>query len=149
MNTDERQWLVLDNSAGMKTKRNPNPSTRPRALLLGAGHAHLYSLKRAAEFSRRGFELVAVAPENFWYSGLATGVLGGRYSPEADQVETEKLMRYAANCRFIHDRVTEIDPKKRLAQLQSGEELSVRCPLGESWKRGKAHSRTGRRRVRN
>ena len=44
-----------------------------RAVLLGAGHAHLYTLKRTAAFVRRGFELVLVAPEIFWYSGLATG----------------------------------------------------------------------------
>ena len=108
----------------MQNSRDPSSSTRPRALLLGAGHAHLYSLKRAEEFSRRGFELVAVAPESFWYSGLATGVLAGRYSPEADQVDIEQLMGRASNCRFIRDRVTAINPEKRLARLQSGEELS-------------------------
>ena len=46
-----------------------------RAVLLGAGHAHLFTLKRTAAFVGHGFELVLVAPENFWYSGLATGVL--------------------------------------------------------------------------
>ena len=56
-----------------------------RAVMLGAGHAHLYTLKRTADFVRRGFELVLVAPENFWYSGLATGVLAGIYPPALDQ----------------------------------------------------------------
>src|SRR5947209_17398631 len=49
------------------------------AVLLGAGHAHLFTLKRTGAFVRRGFELVLVAPESFWYSGLATGVLAGIY----------------------------------------------------------------------
>jgi hypothetical protein len=43
-----------------------------RAVMPGAGHAHLFTLKRTADFVRRGFELVLVAPKNFWYSGLAT-----------------------------------------------------------------------------
>jgi hypothetical protein len=34
-----------------------------RAVLLGAGHAHLFTLKRTAAFIRRGFELVLVAPD--------------------------------------------------------------------------------------
>ena len=52
-------------------------SAAKRLVLAGAGHAHLYTLKRIAEFTRRGYEVVVVAPDDFWYSGLATGVLGG------------------------------------------------------------------------
>ena len=54
-----------------------SPREAKRAVLLGAGHAHLYTIKRAAEFTRRRHELTLVAPENFWDSGLATGMLGG------------------------------------------------------------------------
>ena len=50
-----------------------------RVVFVGAGHGHLYALKRTREFTSRGFEVCLVAPELFWYSGLATGVLGGRY----------------------------------------------------------------------
>jgi hypothetical protein len=46
-------------------------------VLLGAGHAHLQALERAAAFAGRGHELVVVAPDRFWYAGLATGMLGG------------------------------------------------------------------------
>ena len=46
-----------------------------RVVMLGAGHAHLFTLQRTADFISRGFELVLVAPDVFWYSGLATGVL--------------------------------------------------------------------------
>jgi NADH dehydrogenase FAD-containing subunit len=51
--------------------------TSKRVVLLGAGHAHLYALKRAREFARRGYELVVVAPDAFWYSGLATAAPQG------------------------------------------------------------------------
>ena len=92
---------------------------RRRVVLVGAGHAHLYTLARAVEFSRRGFELTAIAPESFWYSGLATGVLGGRYSPEQDQVDVEALVAHAGG-RFIRARVATIDPSAGLVRLESG-----------------------------
>ncbi len=98
---------------------------RPSALLIGTGHAHLFTLKRAAEFTRRGFDLTVVAPENFWYSGMATGVVGGRYTPEQDQVDVAALVRVGgAHCRFIRDRAESIDPRKRSVRLASGDELS-------------------------
>ena len=74
-----------------------------RVVLLGAGHAHLYTLRRADEFIRRGAKLIAIAPEQFWYSGLATGILGGVYRPGLDQVDVERLVRGAGGS-FILDR---------------------------------------------
>jgi NADH dehydrogenase FAD-containing subunit len=100
------------------------PSVARRAVLLGAGHAHLYSLNRAAEFARSGFELVVVAPENFWYSGSATGVLGGRYAPEQDQVDVGQLVTAGGErCRLIASRAAAIDPMRRTVQLENGESL--------------------------
>ena len=97
----------------------------PRVVFVGAGHAHLYALKHAREFLRHGYEVVAVAPENFWYSGMATGVLGGRYGPEEDQIEVDRLLREAgAGARFVRDHVTAIDPHTRSMALGSGERLS-------------------------
>ena len=94
---------------------------RRRVILVGAGHAHLYSLKRAAEFACRGVELIVIAPESFWYSGLATGVLGGHYAPEQDQVNVEALVtRGGEGGRFIRDRVTAIDPRAKSVRLSSG-----------------------------
>ena len=97
--------------------------SRPRALLLGAGHAHLYTLRRAAAFSRRGFELTLVAPENFWYSGLATGVLGGHYPPSLDQIDVD-LLAHRGGGRFVRDRVMEIDVVGRTVRLESGDQLA-------------------------
>lgn len=86
-----------------------------RVVLLGAGHAHLFTLKRAGEFARRGYDLVAVAPEAFWYSGLATGVLGGAYSPELDQVNIAALL--GGKGRFILDTVVGVDIPARTVHL--------------------------------
>jgi hypothetical protein len=103
-----------------------------RAMLLGAGHAHLFTLKRAAEFARHGFELVLVAPEVFWYSGLATGVLAGIYPPELDQIDVGALVVKGGG-RFIRARATAIDVAARTVSLDTGSSLSydvLSCNLG-------------------
>src|SRR5438270_12784180 len=103
-----------------------------RVVLLGAGHAHLYTLKRAAEFIRAGFELVLVAPETFWYSGLATGVLAGIYPPELDQIDAGALVVKGGG-QFIRARATAIDVAARTVALDSGASLSydvLSCNLG-------------------
>jgi NADH dehydrogenase FAD-containing subunit len=87
-----------------------------RVVLLGAGHAHLHTLERAAEFARRGHELVVVAPNVFWYSGLATGVLGGLYPPELDQVDVGALVERGGG-RFLRDTVDGVDPASRTVRL--------------------------------
>lgn len=93
-----------------------------RALLVGAGHAHLEIIRRAGEFARRGHELVLVAPEPFWYSGLATGMLGGLYPPELDQVDVGAVVTRAGG-RFLQDRVIAIDVGDRTVHLESGSPL--------------------------
>jgi NADH dehydrogenase FAD-containing subunit len=103
-----------------------------RAVMLGAGHAHLFTLKRTAEFVRRGLELVLVAPEIFWYSGLATGVLAGNYPPELDQIDVGALVTRAGG-QFLRARATAIDVAARTVTLDTGQSLSydvLSCNLG-------------------
>jgi NADH dehydrogenase FAD-containing subunit len=103
-----------------------------RALLLGAGHAHLFTLKQTSEFVRRGFELVLVAPENFWYSGLATGVLAGIYPPALDQIDVAALVTRGGG-QFIRARAIAIDVTARTVSLDTGSSLSydvLSCNLG-------------------
>jgi NADH dehydrogenase FAD-containing subunit len=103
-----------------------------RAVLLGAGHAHLFTLKRTAEFVGRGFELVLAAPENFWYSGLATGVLAGIYPPELDQIDVGALVVKGGG-RFLRARATAIDVAAQTVSLDTGSSLSydvLSCNLG-------------------
>src|SRR5438270_6389632 len=103
-----------------------------RAVLLGAGHAHLFTLKRTAAFVRHGFELVLVAPEIFWYSGLATGVLAGIYPPALDQIDVETLVVQRGG-RFIRARATAIDADAQTVCLDNGSSLSydvLSCNLG-------------------
>jgi NADH dehydrogenase FAD-containing subunit len=102
------------------------------AVLLGAGHAHLFTLKRTADFVRRGFELVLVAPDIFWYSGLATGVLAGIYPPTLDQIDVGALVVEGGG-QFIRARATGIDVAAQTVSLDTGSSLSydvLSCNLG-------------------
>ena len=94
-----------------------------RAVLLGAGHAHLGVLKRASGFAGRGHELVVVAPDRFWYSGLATGMLGGEYPPGLDQVDVAALAA-RGDARFVCGRAARVDPAARLVHLEDGPPLA-------------------------
>ncbi len=96
---------------------------RKTVVLLGAGHAHLFSIQRAATFRRRGIGVVLIAPGRFWYSGLATGMLGGVYPPEEDQIDVAALVE-AGGGRFVHGRAARIDPARQCVVLKSGEEVA-------------------------
>ncbi|HXQ23117.1 MAG TPA: FAD-dependent oxidoreductase [Candidatus Acidoferrales bacterium] len=96
--------------------------TAERAVLLGAGHAHLYAARRAEAFTRRGIELVLVAPDTFWYSGLATGMLAGIYPPTLDRVDAGALVTRGGG-RFVQDRATRIDASTRTVHLEAGPPL--------------------------
>jgi NADH dehydrogenase FAD-containing subunit len=93
-----------------------------QVVLLGAGHAHLYAIKRASAFARRGHVLTVVSPDLFWYSGLATGMLGGWYPPELDQVDVAAMTRDGGG-RFVCDRVVGLDPASRHVILAQGAPL--------------------------
>lgn len=89
-----------------------------RLVAVGAGHAHLHLAQQAMAFARRDIELTLIDPGQFWYSGLATGMLGGQYTPADDQVDPHHLVEPAG--RFIRGRVTALDPKQRLVVLEGG-----------------------------
>jgi NADH dehydrogenase FAD-containing subunit len=97
-------------------------ANRKRAVLVGAGHAHLEAIRRAGEFTRRGFELVVVSPGPFWYSGLATGMLGGQYPPSLDQIDVAGLVARGGG-RFVCDRATALDARARTVTLERSESL--------------------------
>src|SRR6478609_4895143 len=89
--------------------RLPTLETRKRVVLLGAGHAHLEAIRQTSAFTRRGIDFVVVASNPYWYSGLATGVLGGSYEPADDQIDVAALVERGGGT-FLDDRITAIDP---------------------------------------
>lgn len=93
-----------------------------RVVLCGAGHTHLHVASHASSFKERETELVVIAPRTFWYSGMATGLLGGRYTREQDCVDVGHLVQ---SCGGLHipDRVIRIDPQQHILRTGEGREI--------------------------
>lgn len=98
------------------------PSKRT-VILVGAGHAHLYVAAHAEALVEHGGRVVLIDPGQFWYSGLATGMLGGMYQPAEDQVDPRTLAE-AHQAEFIEDRVESVDLSARRLRLAGGDELA-------------------------
>lgn len=97
-------------------------STSDRKIVaVGAGHAHLHLAQHAAMLARRRISLTLIDPGQFWYSGLATGMLGGQYTAEQDTLDPQPLVEPAGH--FIRGRVASIDLKRRLVMLDDGQRM--------------------------
>lgn len=90
-----------------------------RVILCGAGHTHLYVASRAREYADRNTELLVIDPGTFWYSGMATGLLGGRYHPAEDCVDVARLVD-AAGGRHLPDRISQIHPGEHTVHTEGG-----------------------------
>jgi NADH dehydrogenase FAD-containing subunit len=93
-----------------------------RVVLVGAGHAHLHLARHAAEFTKRGAELLLIDPGMFWYSGVATGMLGGMYSPGFDQVDPARIIGNSGG-RSLQGRVVGIDRDAASLLLEDGRQI--------------------------
>jgi NADH dehydrogenase FAD-containing subunit len=104
-----------------------------RLVLLGGGHAHMYTLAHASAFVEQAHDVVLVSPSPYhYYSGMAPGALGGIY--EAPEIRFDiRAMVEDAGGRFLRDRAARIDASRRSVHLESGEELSydvLSCNVG-------------------
>lgn len=98
-----------------RRKKNNQPGKTPdrNLVLVGGGHAHLHILPRAEAFRERGMGLVLVDPGDFWYSGMATGLLSGGYSPAEDRVDLDALCR-RWGVTYIRERAVGLEPEGRI-----------------------------------
>lgn len=62
-----------------------------RLALVGAGHAHLHVLRQIDRLRAAGVEPTLIAPPQFHYSGLASGVLSGALEVTAARVDVGAL----------------------------------------------------------
>lgn len=91
-------------------------------VLVGAGHAHLWVTAKAAALRRRGASVTLVAPGPTWYSGMATGMLGGRYEAADDQIEPAHVAA-GAGADFVREEAIGLDREARAVRLASGSTL--------------------------
>ncbi len=115
------------------------PGSRPRIVLAGGGHAHLYSLRRTAELIRRGFDVTLVNPSPYlYYSGMATGVVSGVYTPEEDRIDVRRLVETGGGS-FVEGRVRTVRAGGRALVLEDGRAVpydAVSFCLGSTTSRG-------------
>ncbi|HSH69025.1 MAG TPA: FAD-dependent oxidoreductase, partial [Deferrisomatales bacterium] len=93
-------------------------------VFVGGGHAHLYSLQRAARLARAGCAVTLVSPERFqYYSGMGPGLLGGTYTPEEARFDLRRLCEQGG-VAFVEDAVAAVDPGARRLTLAGGGSLA-------------------------
>ena len=95
--------------------------SRKRILLIGAGHGHLNVIRDSRSWPDE-IELSVVAPGDFWYSGLATGMLGGQYDVPRDRVDVAALCR-GVGATFIGGALASLDATAKTATLDDGRVL--------------------------
>ncbi|WP_376098028.1 NAD(P)/FAD-dependent oxidoreductase [Roseomonas sp. CCTCC AB2023176] len=76
-------------------------------------------LRHAARLHARGHAVTCVAPNPFWYSGLATGVLNGERAPAEDQVDVAALCA-RHGVRFVQAELMALDRPARRTHLTDG-----------------------------
>ena len=92
-------------------------------LLVGAGHAHLYVVKHAAELAEEGYRVQLLAPRFFHYSGVASATAAGALSSDAGRIDVRSLVS-ASSVEFHEATLESLDPEKRIVVTSDGEHLS-------------------------
>jgi len=97
---------------------------RPRVVLAGLGHAHLFVLEALATGALEGCDVVVCTGEaEHVYSGMVPGWLAGRYARAELSLDTEQLCRWAGATRMPHH-VRGLDPVARRITLDNGDTLA-------------------------
>lgn len=101
-------------------------------VLVGAGHTNLALVRRARVLRRAGIAVTLVDPDAFWYSGMATPMLGGAVAPARDRIDPAPAAQ-RRGVRFERARVVGLDLATRTVRLDDGRELAasaVVCNVG-------------------
>ncbi|MDQ2758842.1 MAG: FAD-dependent oxidoreductase [Actinomycetota bacterium] len=95
----------------------------PVLLLVGAGHAHLYLVKRAGDLVAAGYRVHLLAPRFFDYSGVASATAAGVLPSDAGRIDVRSLAD-ASSVKLHEGTLESLDPQSRIAVTSDGEHLS-------------------------
>ena len=102
-------------------------------LLLGAGHGHLYTIRRIRELVETGCTVRVINASRYhYYSGMGPGMLGGRYMPEDIRFDIARMVDSSGGY-FIEDAVEKIDPVQQVVSTANGRRFEydiLSCNLG-------------------
>ena len=95
-----------------------DPPIRRDLILVGGGHSHVLALPMLAMGRPRDLRITLISDSCLTpYSGMVPGVIAGHYTPEQAQIDLNRLCR-AYGVRFINDRVTGLDPARKLLSCE-------------------------------
>ncbi len=104
-------------------------------VLAGAGHAHMVALQNIRNILDKGHRVTVIgSSDNHYYSGMAPGMLGGRYSPEEIRFNSRLTVENQGGS-FLSDTIVSINPDIRVLRLESGREVGydiLSCNLGST-----------------
>lgn len=89
---------------------------------MGGGHAHLHVAAHAGEIRAAGARVTLVDTGMFWYSGRATGMLGGRFAAEDDQIDARAVIETHGGT-FVSGQVQSVDRAQQRVYLADGQTL--------------------------
>jgi len=92
-------------------------ATGGQLVFVGAGHAHLYALKRLGRYIRHGVSVTVINPEpHLYYSAVSVGLAADAVRPEQARIDIRRLV-VGNGGRFVQGRVLRIDTDSREAIL--------------------------------
>ncbi|WP_338748180.1 NAD(P)/FAD-dependent oxidoreductase [Janibacter alittae] len=89
-----------------------------KALLVGAGHAHLHLIRHADELTAAGYEVRLLAPRYLDYSAVASATAVGDLPRGAGRVDVRALA--VAGVDFHESTLASLDPQRRVATGADG-----------------------------
>lgn len=111
---------MLNHAAGAAARRT---SSVPHLVLAGCGHAHLFVLEALARREFPPVRVTLISPaEEYFYSGMESGITAGQYRPEQARFRPPLLAR-AAGAEWVCAAVASVDAGGRRVILDNGAEI--------------------------
>lgn len=99
-------------------------SRAPHLVLAGCGHAHLFVLEALARGELPAARVTLISPaEEYFYSGMESGVTAGQYEPEQARFRPPLLAR-AGGAEWVCAAVVRVDAGEARVVLSTGAELA-------------------------
>ena len=104
-----------------------------KLVLVGAGHAHMVTLKNLQQFVEKGHAVTVIGPsEHHYYSGMGPGMLGKTYRPAEIRFDVKKMTTVRGGT-FVKGKAQRLDPERRIVFLEDGRKIPydvVSCNAG-------------------
>ena len=96
---------------------------KKQLVLIGAGHAHVVTLKNLHRFVEKGYAVTVIGPsDHHYYSGMGPGMLGKTYRPEEIRFAVKKMTETRGGT-FVKGKARRIDPVQKTVLLTDGREI--------------------------